>query len=447
MKKLKRILGAAVALALVLALAACGAAPSDDAAQGDTPKDNVVTDGQIEIELWVAGTEEDSHYRCYPAAIAKFEEENPDVKINLIPGGNVDDYSKKLTLLAETNDLPDLFLTGDAQIIGYAEAGVMTDITDYMEADEEWSSWEYMTGSYDKMLNYCNGRKYGIPMNGTAAGFFFNKTMFDEQGLEIPNTWDELLNAVKVFKEAGIVPMVHGASDLWSIWGFFPMFNQYGIAEIADDLKSGATTWSDSSMLEAYKRIQELAEAGAFPETTSSMTHAQAREAFIAGESPIITIGSWDATTIANGTEDEIDFRWSFQGMPNCDYNDNVGLKSMDWLIYTGASLAETDEKLEAGLRFLKFMCSPEASQILLNEGYSFTAYSCTDISAVEMDRVSKILYSALSDDAEAVGYSYDYVDSRLVDAARNTISSVITGTLTAEEAAQQMDDQMALLQ
>ena len=33
---------------------------------------------EVTLELWVAGTEEDAHYKAYPAAIEKFEEENPE---------------------------------------------------------------------------------------------------------------------------------------------------------------------------------------------------------------------------------------------------------------------------------------------------------------------------------------------------------------------------------
>lgn len=444
---LKRVICVIAILALALTCFACG---EKTPSQGDEPSksnDEQPNNGEtIELEFWLVGTEEDMHYKAIPAVVDQFNADNPGIKVNVVVGGGENDYNKKIALMADSNSLPDFFELGSVRAEGFLEGGVVTEITDYIDQDSEWSSYKVIEGAYDNMYKNQGGEhKVGVAINSSAAGWFFNKTMFEEQGLEIPQTWDELLTAVKKFKEAGITPIAHGASDLWSIWGYFPMYNQYGITELGADIKGGNKTFSET-MIGPYNRVKELADAGAYPQNCSAMTYAQALAMFTEGESPIITTGSWEAPNFA-AMEDEVVFGWGFTDMPDTNYEQNVGLKGVDWFVYAGSSLKQSDAKLEAGLKFLKYLCSPEANKILLENGFTFPAYEVADMESIEMDAITKSLYEKISDDTQMVDYASSYVDGNINDAMTNTVSSVISGDITPEEAVQQLDDSLKLLQ
>ena len=48
-----------------------------------------------------------------------------------------------------------------------------------------------------------------MPFNKSTYVYFYNKTMFDELGLEAPETWDDLLNIGKTFQEEkGLVSLL-----------------------------------------------------------------------------------------------------------------------------------------------------------------------------------------------------------------------------------------------
>ncbi len=455
MGKLKQVIVIVIVVAMVCGIAACGSPAPAASTSAEASAASTTTDAQgetapesggevIELEFWMAGTEEDAHYRYLPAAIDVFNERNQDINVKVVVGGAVDEYDKKISLMADSNSLPDFFNQVDSSIKGFGEGGVLTEIGPYIEKDEEWSSWVYVDGSYDKQLKSQDGKIYGVPSMCSAAGFFYNKTMFDEQGLKIPETWDEFMTAIKTFKGAGITPIGHGASDLWSIWGYFPFLNKYGIEELGDSLKDGSTTWSES-MVAPFEKIKEMADAGAFPEGVSAMTYGQALEGFIAGEYPMLSTGSWELTNLA-ASEDEIVFNWG-PSFSDSEYEQKVGLKGVDWTIYAGSSIKESDAKMEAALKFMKFMCSPEAQQLVLGAGFCFPSYQCEDVGALNLPPLTENVFDALNDDYKAVDYSYNYVDPRLMEPCRNTISSVITGSITPEEAAKQMDDFSKLLQ
>ena len=47
-------------------------------------------------------------------------------------------------------------------------------------------------------------------------GFFYDAAMFRELGLEVPNTWDDLMDVCETLKENGIAPVtLDGTTDLY----------------------------------------------------------------------------------------------------------------------------------------------------------------------------------------------------------------------------------------
>ena len=52
-------------------------------------------------------------------------------------------------------------------------------------------------------------------------GFFYDAAMFRELGLEVPNTWDDLMDVCETLKENGIAPVtLDGTTDLHNEWWF-----------------------------------------------------------------------------------------------------------------------------------------------------------------------------------------------------------------------------------
>ena len=55
-----------------------------------------------------------------------------------------------------------------------------------------------------------NGVSYFIPESMYTHGFFYDAAMFRELGLEVPNTWDDLMDVCETLKENGIAPCYIG---------------------------------------------------------------------------------------------------------------------------------------------------------------------------------------------------------------------------------------------
>lgn len=447
---MKKVLSIVVVLAMLMAFAACGSQTTEPSTEesGASSQTAEVSASEsedsapIELEFWVVGTEEDMHYKCLPAAIDQFNAQNEEVHISVVVGGAVEEYTKKITLMAETDSLPDFFEAGDALCEGFGDAGVMTEIGTSMKADEEWSSYQYATGAYDNQLSYQSGKIYGIPLVADAQGFFYNKAILAQYGLDVPKTWEEFVNVVETLRANGVTPIAHGTTDIWSIWGYYSLFARYGINEVGASIKNGETTFSDT-MVPAFEKIKELADMGAYPEGTTSMSYSQALEMFKNGEAAIFGSGAWDAGGISAAGIDAA-FNWG-PTFSDSTYDQKVALKTVSWSLYTGSSLQETPEKLDAAMRFLKYMCSPEVQVLLIENGFSFPVYSTGD-TVPEIDPLSLSIFEAIGDDNAPIVEAYNYVDTTLQDTFWNAVSSVINGSITPEEACQQLDDFLALM-
>lgn len=69
-----------------------------------------------------------------------------------------------------------------------------------------------------------DGRIYGLPYHVGGVGFWYNKALFAEAGLDPerpPQTWDEFLDAVDTLKRAGVTPVALGGADDWTATYWF----------------------------------------------------------------------------------------------------------------------------------------------------------------------------------------------------------------------------------
>lgn len=71
----------------------------------------------------------------------------------------------------------------------------------------------YPTGTLT--CGIVNGNLYGVPYNFNSLCFVYNKTLYDQYGLDIPTSWDDLFNAAEVMGKDGIYPIALSEEGLW----------------------------------------------------------------------------------------------------------------------------------------------------------------------------------------------------------------------------------------
>jgi multiple sugar transport system substrate-binding protein len=175
---------------LALALSAC--------AQGSATNPGTSEDGKTVVR-YMNFSANDGHEKDLDAIVAAFEEENSDVDVQVetVPYA---DYFTKLQTAVAGGTAPDTFELNYENFVTYAKNGSLAELSGVDK------------GAYQKALvdaYSSDGKQYGLPESFSNVVLFYNKTLFEQKGVELPTadwTWaDEQAAAQKLTdKKAGV---------------------------------------------------------------------------------------------------------------------------------------------------------------------------------------------------------------------------------------------------
>jgi len=175
-----RTLGLGLAMAAPLALMS-GPAPAQD-----------VT---LEFVVWnySLDTIEDN--------VRQFEEANPGIEVN-VTDYTWPDYHDSLVLRFRSGTQTDVIYAGQDWLPGWAAAGFLHPLEEVApEAIAEYR--EDLAGFTISDMTY-DGQLYGLPYYADTISLIYNARILDEHGINVPETWDELLEASLELQEAGM---------------------------------------------------------------------------------------------------------------------------------------------------------------------------------------------------------------------------------------------------
>lgn len=137
----------------------------------------------------------------------KFMEANPNITVTLQNQSTYNDLQQKMTAtLASPKDLPTLTQAYPHWMINAMQDELLVDLKPYIENETIGSE------NYNDILegfrtsSEIDGKIYGMPFNKSTEVIWYNKTLFDELGLEVPKTFEEFAQVAKTITEKkGIV--------------------------------------------------------------------------------------------------------------------------------------------------------------------------------------------------------------------------------------------------
>lgn len=197
--------GSALALAAALALTACGGGGGGNDA-GTAPEEVSADDVQAALEeggdLLVWAWEP-----TLEAVVEDFEAEYPNVNIELVNAGTGNDqYTALQNAIAAGDGVPDVAQIEYFALPQFALAESVKDLSGYGAGD---LADTFSPGPWSSVQ--ANAGIYGLPMDSGPMALFYNTEVFDQYGVEVPNTWDEYVEAARALQAAN--PDVYIAND------------------------------------------------------------------------------------------------------------------------------------------------------------------------------------------------------------------------------------------
>ena len=175
---------------IFLMLAATAIAFSVVSCNGTSSKGNTVT-------VWAMGAEG----LALGQMISKFEEQNPDIKIDLqaIPWDVAD---QNIMMAVATGDGPDVIGMGSTWVANYGKVGALLDFTPYVDQHPIFSPDNYFDGTLETAI--VDGKLVGIPWYVETRVLFYRTDILREVGRNRPpETWDELLQVSRAMGNRG----------------------------------------------------------------------------------------------------------------------------------------------------------------------------------------------------------------------------------------------------
>lgn len=282
--------------------------------------------------------------------IADFEAENPDIRV---VQNQVADADTAIRTLLVKDKAPDVITLNASGNFGrLAQAGVFYDFAGDPVLDTINPAVQEIIAD----LGTYGDEVSGLGYVNNANGIIYNQEIFAAQGLEVPETWDDLIAVCDALEAAGITPFYGTLADSWTA---MPSWNGLGAYPAMDGFfdtmrEQGEDTGPDSEVsfqknfTEAMEQQYEL--YGYMQDGYRGATYDDGNAAFANGEVAMLLQGIWALSPI-KGINPDVQAAIFPYPAPE-DPADRVLVSGVDVVV----TMAKDSPRQEEALRFIEYL-------------------------------------------------------------------------------------------
>lgn len=374
-------------------LAACGGGDATTGEEGSQPEGEQVTVDIFQFKVEFKEQFED--------VVAMYEDENPNVNIEITTVGGGEDYGAALRSKFASGNEPAIFNIGGPQ-----------DVADWKDSLAVLSDTAAAEAALDGTLDgvTVDSEVLGLPYNQEGYGFIYNTRLFEEAGIDPASITDfaSLEEAVKTLdskKEELEIESVFAfpGKETW-VTGLH-LANTFIAPEfdhnVLDAFDAPAVDFTYS---EGFQKIVDLQNEYSKQPTVSLDYSQQVEELFSLERVAIIQQGNWAYGSIAGIDQEFADNGIDMMPIPVEGYEEGglpVGVP-MYWAVNSNLD----EEVIQASKDFLDWLYTSDAGKTAVVEDFKFIpAYEGYDTSKIS-DPLSKAVYDA-SEAGETIGWVF----------------------------------------
>ena len=361
-----------------------GGTESADTASGSSDTDNMEDEneqlgessdgGEITIKfLYYA---DDTQKAIIESACAAYEDSHPGIRIEqtVVPADG--SITTTIATLASSNDLPDISYMAEADVIKYADAGVLYSLDDAIADGTIGEKLDSVT------IRGLDGKIYGIGLSNQLIFMYYNKDIFDEYQIAYPSTsvedaweWDEFVDIAKKLtvdvngNHPGDAGFDASSTEQYgvafnSMYQFQYMWSAYANGGGIVSADGTELLWDKAESIEGIQKIADLFfKDQVAPAATSSLVSSigSADKAMISGDVAMYINGSWDLSNVINASK-EAGVNYGVAVLPRME-------KAMTMNCGGPAVMFQTTEHPEEVLEFYSYMMNPERVVDILQTG------------------------------------------------------------------------------
>lgn len=340
------IVTAALAMSVAAACSNSGGGSGDGASSGQT----------VNLTYWIWNQPQAA---AMQQAIDKFESENKDIKVTMSVTATPE-YWTKLQTAASSDNAPDVFWMNPSNTPTYAKNGILLALSDRIKSSNYDMS--QLEPSIVAGFQYQD-EQWALPRDTSSTALCYNKTMFKDAGLALPNdnwTWDDMVTAAKALTNGkgqyGI------GAPIADETGYYQTILQEGGSIITADGKSGYGTPESNQGVQIWA---DLVSKDKVSPSIQSMTDTDPFDMLTSGKLAMLYCGSWSVSALRNDPYalDNLDIAM----MPMLKQRGGVGNGLAN-------AISAKTKNPDAAWKFASYLSSPEAQTIQASGGAAIPA-------------------------------------------------------------------------
>lgn len=368
-------------------------------------------DNEVTLVVWDNWVR-DAEQEMIEILNAEFEAAHPGVTIQREVYAT-DDLTNILPLELSSDSGPDVTMInqGYSGMGALVEAGLLLPLNDYADQYAWWD--RYALGLHSRNSFSEDGKQfgvgnlYGVSNTAEVVGVYYHRDIFEQYGLEIPQTLADYEALMDTLVEAGVTPIVFGSLDGWpAIHEFSVLQGVYITLEELDAFmyKLEGGTFDTEANLKAAEKLVEWVDKGYFSPGFAGMDYDGATfGGFLNQEGAMWITGNWMTGSIVEELGEE---PVGFFAFPS----EEAGVPA---IVPGGVGLAygirAGSENPDLAAAYIDMVTGPRAAELLFERGF-FPATAVDESLLTEGTLTADMfdVWSAVSG-ANAVGHWLDW--------------------------------------
>lgn len=376
------------------------------------------------------------------AAMAEFEKENSLITVEISQSPALSYREGLLTMLAG-GDAPDVaFLWGGAQYLpSLSAANLLLDLDPYFES----LGWKDIIPQDGNADNRVNGKNYSVPVDTIFNPvIFYNKRIFEEVGVSVPETEAELKEISQKIKAKGYGALGFAGKDQWLATNLFDAIMprlmedeeyakllMYAWPEYSDEV-----TYMHPAVLKAFRIFEDWVKEGIIVDDVNGIGYDDANSLFASGKFAMLSNGSWEIDNLANLLGEDL----GYFPVPQFDPSIQVGVSGNLGNVF---AISNNSKYKDESVKILDYLVSREAQSLYIED---FGVLTVRNDMADDVNEHLHPIYVDLLDKRDHQGYPMQRLNfgmnspAELLVTHMTVLQEVIGLTKTPEAAQQELE-------
>ena len=353
-KALISIVSFLLMLTMLFGMIACGPTETEGEAGATDTEGNIIV--KIMFHVDKSSTEGQAYQKRVNAFNAAYKDQK--IKAQAIfkaRSAGASGYETELQNNQTEGTLADIITFDAPNTAAYATSGLLYDISSLISADEQSKFYS---------LNKYNGKLYGIPIQESSAGFFYNKKIFRDAGINVDGITAENPWTLEQFKEVCAKLKAHGVTavdmridatkDETAPYLLYPFIYANGGSFVSEDGYTANGYYNSANTAKGFQFIKDLISAG-------YTSYAIGSTDFFTGKVGMYLSSGWTIPDLDNKYREYFSSRddWGLLPYPK---GTEAASATGSWS-YAITNNHHTDKT--ASLELLKWMTSAESSRAI----------------------------------------------------------------------------------